>query len=96
MKNKLKDLSDAELVIRSQKGSASAFGEIYDRYSPGVARALASFAGPDRDLLDDLTQDVFLRVIRNLASYISALALSTSKNPALIRLRRLIGPRPIG
>jgi RNA polymerase sigma-70 factor (ECF subfamily) len=34
-----------------------------------VARALASFAGPDRDLLDDLTQDVFFRVIKGLSSY---------------------------
>jgi len=34
-----------------------------------VARALASFAGPDRDLRDDLTQDVFVRVIEGLPSY---------------------------
>ncbi|MBI4721235.1 MAG: sigma-70 family RNA polymerase sigma factor [Chitinivibrionia bacterium] len=63
------DLCDAELVARSQKGDASAFEAIYDRHSSGVARTLSSFAGPDRDAIDDLTQDVFLRVISGLAAY---------------------------
>ncbi len=70
MIDKLKGLDDTELIVIAQKGDISAFEEIYDRHAPGVARALASFAGPDRDLLDDLTQDVFLRVIKGLASYI--------------------------
>ncbi len=69
MKSDLAGLSDADLVVLAQKGDESAFEEIYDRHSPGVARALASFAGPDRDLLDDLTQDVFLRVIKGLSAY---------------------------
>jgi len=62
-------LSDEELVILAQGGDVAAFEEIYDRHSPGVARALASFAGPDHDLLDDLTQDVFFRVIKGLEGY---------------------------
>ena len=33
------------------------------------SHALASFAGPDHDLLDDLVQDVFLRVVENLTTY---------------------------
>jgi RNA polymerase sigma-70 factor (ECF subfamily) len=65
----VKDRSDAELVALAQDGDADAFEAIYDRHAPGVARALASFAGPDRDLLDDLTQDVFFRVIKGLRSY---------------------------
>lgn len=65
----LRELDDAELVRRAQQGSAPAFEALYDRHVAGVARALASFAGPDRDLLDDLVQDVFLRVVRGLASY---------------------------
>ena len=65
----LERLSDSELASLAKKGDAIAFEEIYDRHAPGVARALASFAGPDRDLLDDLTQDVFLRVIEGLPSY---------------------------
>lgn len=61
--------SDAELVRLAQDGSAPAFAALYDRHAAGVGRALASFAGPDRDLLDDLVQEVFLRVVRGLASY---------------------------
>lgn len=69
MNDPLKRLGDAELVLRAQAGCAAAFETIYERHAPGVARALASFAGPDRDLLDDLVQDVFLRVVKGLASY---------------------------
>ena len=69
MSDHMKDLGDAELVLLAQEGSAAAFEAIYDRHAGGVARALASFAGPDRDLLDDLVQEVFLRVVRGLPSY---------------------------
>lgn len=70
MTRKLNGMSDTELARRAKEGDAPAFEEIYDRHSPGIARALASFAGPDRDLLDDLTQDVFFRVIKGLPSYV--------------------------
>jgi RNA polymerase sigma-70 factor (ECF subfamily) len=63
------DLDDAELVEHARRGSAAAFEALYDRHVAGVARALASFAGPDRDLLDDLVQDVFVRVVKGLPSY---------------------------
>ena len=70
MRTRLEGLSDTELAALAKEGDASAFEEIYDRHCSGVARALASFAGPDQDLLDDLTQDVFLRVIESLPRYI--------------------------
>jgi RNA polymerase sigma-70 factor (ECF subfamily) len=69
MTKKLNHLSDTEVALLAQEGVVQAFEELYDRHAAGVARALATFAGPDRDLLDDLTQDVFFRVIKNLASY---------------------------
>jgi RNA polymerase sigma-70 factor (ECF subfamily) len=69
MSGSTREMNDEELVRRSQSGDARAFEAIYDRHAPGVARVLASFAGPDRDTLDDLTQEVFYRVIKNLASY---------------------------
>jgi RNA polymerase sigma-70 factor (ECF subfamily) len=69
MNSELSGIGDEELARRAQNGDARAFEEIYDRHAAGVARALASFAGPDRDLLDDLTQDVFFRVVKALASY---------------------------
>jgi RNA polymerase sigma factor (sigma-70 family) len=61
---------DAELAARAQKGDVSAFEAIYERHVPGVRRVLASYAGPDRDALDDLTQDVFYRVIDGIGSYV--------------------------
>jgi RNA polymerase sigma-70 factor (ECF subfamily) len=62
-------LSDTELAVLAQEGDASAFEVIYDRHAAGISRALASYAGPDRDVLDDLTQDVFFRVIEGIAAY---------------------------
>lgn len=70
MENKLKSLSDTKLAILAKEGFAPAFEEIYDRHASGVAKALASYAGPDKDLLDDLTQEVFFRVIDRIASYV--------------------------
>lgn len=69
MKKRLDILSDTDLALLAKDGDRRAFEEIYDRHAEGVARALASFAGPDPDLLDDLTQDVFLRVVDGLDSY---------------------------
>ncbi len=69
MSEDVKALGDAELVLLAKDGSAAAFEVLYDRHAPGVARALASFAGPDHDLLDDLVQDVFLRVVKGLPTY---------------------------
>lgn len=63
-------MGDADLVEAARGGSTDAFAAIYDRHAPGVARALASFAGPDRDLVEDLVQEVFLRVVRGLPSYV--------------------------
>lgn len=57
------------LALRAQRGDRRAFEELYDRHAAGVARALASFAGPDRVELDDLVQEVFLRVIDHIRAY---------------------------
>ncbi|UCF07090.1 MAG: sigma-70 family RNA polymerase sigma factor [bacterium] len=65
----MKDLGDTELALLAKEGDVAAFEAIYDRHAPGIARALASYAGPDRDLLDDLTQEVFCRVIEGLPSF---------------------------
>jgi RNA polymerase sigma-70 factor (ECF subfamily) len=60
---------DETLVARAQNGDTGAFAVIYDRHVAGVVRALATFAGPDSDQLDDLAQDVFFRVISHVDSY---------------------------
>jgi len=69
VKKDLSGCSDTELALLAQKGDRAAFEAIYDRHAEGVARTLASFAGPDRDLLDDLIQEVFFRVVDGLDSY---------------------------
>ncbi len=66
------ELTGAELeecVRRAQQGSRMAFTTLYRTFASDVARALASFAGTDRSTLDDLVQDVFLRVIDGLDGY---------------------------
>ncbi len=69
MKRDLRNFDDEKLVDRAQSGDRLAFGELYNRHAAGITRVLASFAGPDRDQLDDLTQDVFFKVIHHLDSY---------------------------
>jgi len=61
--------SDEVLVRAARTGDRRAFSALYRRHCGGVARALASYAGPDRTAVDDLTQDVFLRVIQSLDRY---------------------------
>ena len=78
-------------TLLAKEGDRSAFEVIYDRHAAGIARALASFAGPDRDVMDDLTQDVFMRVIDHISSYapshsftrwLYTIALNTGRNYA--------------
>lgn len=85
-----------ELALKAQRGDRTAFAALYDRHAPGIARALASFVGPRRDLIDDLVQDVFLRVIERLSTYeptrpfegwLFTVALNVGRNHARIRLR---------
>jgi RNA polymerase sigma-70 factor (ECF subfamily) len=89
VRNKLTNLGDTELALLAKKGNRSAFEVIYDRHASGVARVLASFAGTDRDILDDLTQDVFMKVIDKISSYVPShpfarwlytIALNTGRN----------------
>lgn len=98
MRSKIAKLSDTELALLARDGNAVAFEEIYDRHAPGVARALASFAGADADSLDDLVQDVFFKVIDGLASYVPerpfpnwlyTVALNTGRNHVRDHAREL-------
>ena len=57
------------LVDEARAGSRAAFAMIYRGLAPEVARTLTSFAGADRALLDDLVQDVFVRVAERLDRY---------------------------
>jgi RNA polymerase sigma-70 factor, ECF subfamily len=98
VRKRIAKLNDTELALLARDGNAAAFEEIYDRHAPGVARALASFAGADADVLDDLVQDVFFKVIEGLVSYVPqrpfpswlyTIALNTGRNHVRDRAREL-------
>ena len=69
MSRHTEDISDEALLAMAARGDAKAFEVIYDRHAAGVARALCSYAGADSHTVDDLTQDVFCRVIDNISFY---------------------------
>ncbi len=59
---------DGELIARAQAGNASAIGALYDQLHPGVFRYLSYQVG-DRQTAEDLTSEVFLRLVKALPRY---------------------------
>jgi RNA polymerase sigma-70 factor (ECF subfamily) len=73
------------------KNTALEFQKIYDAFQPKILRYLARMVGPDES--EDLTQDVFLKVLQALPGFRGQSRLSTwlyriATNAALDRLRR--------
>ena len=70
----LQHVSDAELVRRAQgrqdrgRSGAEAVGEIYDRYHERIFRYLWARLS-DKQLADDLTAEVFMRMITHLEHF---------------------------
>ncbi|MCW6036083.1 sigma-70 family RNA polymerase sigma factor [Spirulina subsalsa FACHB-351] len=58
-------MSDRELVLRCQQGDSTSFQELYQRYQKRVRSTLYSLCG--NAMLDDLTQDVFLKAWKGLS-----------------------------
>jgi RNA polymerase sigma-70 factor, ECF subfamily len=56
------------IIIRAQQGDSQAIGEIYECYRVSIFRYLYYRTG-DGQTADDLTSEVFLRMIRSLGSY---------------------------
>ncbi|MGL5034548.1 MAG: sigma-70 family RNA polymerase sigma factor [Microcystaceae cyanobacterium] len=54
----------SHLVLASQKGNEVAFRQLYQRYQPKVRSTLFQLCGNQR--LDDLVQEVFLRIWKGL------------------------------
>ncbi len=59
---------DVRLMLRVKQDDAGAFEELVQRYQGRLVRLLEHL-GPRRDLADDMTQEVFLRVFRARKSY---------------------------
>jgi RNA polymerase sigma-70 factor (ECF subfamily) len=68
--------SEAELIARCLDGSHSAFAELVDRYK-NLVYGMISQVTSDRAGIDDLAQEVFLKVHRGLPSFRGDAKLST-------------------
>jgi len=62
-----RSLTDAELIRALRADDPGAAAALWARYSPPVGRVLAKALGPGLEI-EDLTQEVFLRVFRRLPS----------------------------
>ena len=67
MKN-YEELSDLELTTLAGEGDENAFAEIMRRYSPRVFRFAGRFFR-QRSVIEEIAQDVFLRIFTQLKSY---------------------------
>jgi len=70
------DVSDDDLVERCRTGDESAFRTLVDRHKRPVFALVARLA-PDQSLVDDLAQEVFIRVYRGLPYFRGTARLST-------------------
>lgn len=59
--------SDEELVLAAQQGDLDAFNVLYERYLPMVYNRVR-FTVPETDV-EDVTQEIFIGVIRSLKSF---------------------------
>ncbi|MEQ1507596.1 MAG: sigma-70 family RNA polymerase sigma factor [Myxococcota bacterium] len=89
-------VTDSELVRRFKEGDRSAFGEIVRRYKDRVFTLCVRWMG-DREIAEDVAQDVFLALFRSLGGFRGDAQLSTwvyrvvinhCKNRRLYRRRR--------
>ena len=70
------DSDERELIERCRAGDDSAFGELVDRYK-NLVYAMVYRMMPDRSQVDDLAQEVFLKVHRGLPYFRGDARLST-------------------
>ena len=91
----MEDLSDRELMVMFKHGRREAFEVLFARYRDHVWSYLRRFLG-DRASAEDLTQDVFLSVIRSRSAYepeapFAAWLFRIAANAARSHLRRMHG-----
>ncbi|HOI43666.1 MAG TPA: sigma-70 family RNA polymerase sigma factor, partial [Elusimicrobiales bacterium] len=85
-------LSDAELVRSFRGGDEAALGELIERYRDRLYAYLRRLAG-DAARADDMFQDTWVKVARNIGAYreeskFSAWLFSVAHNTAMDALRR--------
>jgi RNA polymerase sigma-70 factor, ECF subfamily len=84
---------DAALVARALRNEGAAFRALYDRYRPAVQRVARGFGELDRDDVEDVIQEAFVRAFQNLAGLkeparFAPWLLTIARNRALTRLAR--------
>jgi RNA polymerase sigma-70 factor (ECF subfamily) len=84
---------DAELVGRARAGDRRAFRALYDRWRPAVFRGARAFADLDRDDVEDVVQETFVRAFGRLdglkdPARFGPWVLTIARNRALSRLAR--------
>jgi RNA polymerase sigma-70 factor (ECF subfamily) len=57
------------LVERAQAGDGGAFGELYEQFAPEIFRYLLRHLNGRREAAEDLTEEVFVKVLERLGSY---------------------------
>ncbi len=62
-------LSDADTIRRAKKGDREAIAELYDRYQASIFTYIF-YRVSDQDCAEDLTGEVFVRMIEKLPDYI--------------------------
>jgi len=76
MREKFKNISDAQLMLNFKSGDISAFEELIKRYKRSVINVIYRFLG-DRDEAEDLAIEVFLRVYKAAKRYEAKAKFST-------------------
>jgi len=84
---------DAALVARAIQGDRTAHRALYDKYRPAAFRVARSFGELDRDDVEDVIQEAFVRGFQNLArlkepARFGPWLLTIARNRALTRLAR--------
>lgn len=88
---------DAELVEQAKQGKMAAFELLVNRYQQRVANVISKFV-KDRHEIQDVAQEVFIKVFRALPNFrgdssfytwIYRIAVNTSKNHLVAKSRRI-------
>jgi len=68
---------DTALMVAFREGDTSAFDELFRRYHRKVLNLVARFLGPENPQIEDLSQEVFLRIWRSRDTYLPEARFST-------------------
>lgn len=77
VKSRYKHFSDERLFASVKRGDATAFDELYQRYSYRLLHYLVRMLGGNEARAQDLLQDVFLKVIEKRALFTEARSFSS-------------------